>query len=120
MLHNLLIFLDVGDAHDVGKYACGSYACTSAVALDEHGVFTIALRGEQHDVVAAFQSVEWMTVVHRLQRYTRLAVVHLCHKAPALVFSLQFLSASLKVSIQRRQILPEVVPRAIEEGIRHE
>lgn len=36
----------VGHSHDVGKYAGGGYVGSCTIALDEHGVFAVAFRGE--------------------------------------------------------------------------
>lgn len=36
----------VGHSHDVGKHAGGSYVGSCTIALDEHGVFAVAFRGE--------------------------------------------------------------------------
>ena len=50
-----------------------------------------------------------MVDVNLAQRHIRLPVLHRGHKAPTLAFGLQLLSTGLKVGIQLRQLLPEVI-----------
>ena len=64
--------LDVGDAHDVGKDTSSGDACTCTIALDEHGIFLIALSGEEYDVVRALETVERMSVGYLLQGHAGL------------------------------------------------
>ena len=82
-----------------------------------HRVFTIALSGEQHDIVRPLKHIERMVLPNGLKLYARLAVVHLRHEAPALVFLFQFPAFLLEAGIQRGQVLPESVYSPPEESV---
>ena len=43
--------LNVSDTHNVGKDTSSSHGSTGTIALNEHGIFLIALGSEQHNVV---------------------------------------------------------------------
>ena len=61
-----------------------------------------------------------MLRTHRLQAYAGLATVQGSHEAPAFVLQVECLSLGLKVSIELRKFLPELVKASLEELIRHE
>ena len=69
----------------------------------------VALGGEQDDIVAAFQAIEWMGVSHLLDAHRSLALVEPCHETPTLVLLSQLLATSLEVGIQFGDAFPEVV-----------
>ena len=60
-----------------------------------------------------------MLRTNSLQGNAGLATVHCCDKAPLLMFLLQFLTATLKVGIEIRKFLPEVLNRALEVIVRN-
>ena len=45
-------------AHDVSEDTSCRHACAGAVALDEHRVLAVTLRGEHDNVIAAFEHIE--------------------------------------------------------------
>lgn len=55
-----------------------------------------------------------------LQRHAGLSTVHSSHKPPFLLFFLKFFPAALKVGVEFRQPLPEVVYRSLEEVVGYE
>ena len=60
-----------------------------------------------------------MVDIHLAQRHIRYAILHRGHKTPTLTLGLQLLSTSLKVGIQCRQLLPEVIHAALKVLVRH-
>ena len=115
---NSNVFPLVGHSHDVGKHAGGGYVGSCTIALDEHGVFAVAFRGEQDDVVGAFEVVERVGDRHFTQFDTASSVGPLCHEAPAFVFAGKALAFLFKLSVELWQALPEVVERTVEEFLR--
>ena len=61
-----------------------------------------------------------MITIYLLQRDVGLAVFHRGHEAPTLALSFELLATLLKVSIQSRQFLPEIIYRTIEVVVGHE
>ena len=59
-----------------------------------------------------------MVLVERPERHRVLPVVHLGDEAPMLVFFLQLAAFLLEGGVQRRELLPELVQRAVKEFLR--
>ena len=56
-----------------------------------------------------------MMLVNFLQFHRPLAMFKLSHEAPTLVAGFHLLALCLKTGVKRREVLPEVFKRAIEE-----
>ena len=86
--------------HNVGKdTGCGD-SSTCAITLDEHGIFVVALGGQQNDIVRTFEVVERMALRYFTQAYTAFTVSPFCHKTPSFVFARQSLTFSFKLGIE--------------------
>ena len=61
-----------------------------------------------------------MVLIHTAQSHTALSVFQLGNKAPTLMSRLHLLAFSLKLGIQRGQVLPEILQRTVEKRLRNE
>ena len=93
---------------------------TGTIALNHHGILLVALGGEEDDVVATLKIVEGVPLVNLLQRNRCLALVETCYETPTLTFGHEALATLLKVGIERRHLVPEVIERAIKKLLRDE
>ena len=119
MFHFCWCFLDVCNAHYVGKNSGSRYACASSVSLNLHWILVIAVGCKHDDVVASFEMIERMRAVYLAERYLSLSVLEACNKAPMLALFLEFLATCLKVGIKCRKSLPELLYRAFEIIVWH-
>ena len=65
---------DVGHGNQVGKDARRRHGSSCAIALDAHGIFPVARRGEEDDVVAPLKVIEGMRTIYLFKPYAGFAV----------------------------------------------
>lgn len=111
--------LNIRNTHNIRKYPRSRYTRTGSVSLYHHRIFLITCRGQQDDVIAAFQTVKRMVSADFLQADRCFAVFQLGYETPMLVLGFQHLATGLEIGIEARHFLPEVIQGAFKEVIGH-
>lgn len=92
--------LNIRNTHNIRKYPRSRYTRTGSVSLYHHRIFLITCRGQQDDVIAAFQTVKRMVSADFLQADRCFAVFQLGYETPMLVLGFQHLATGLEIGIE--------------------
>ena len=101
----------------VREDACGCYACSCAIALNNHRVGIVPLRVDEDDVVGAFKVESWMLGIHFVEAYGTFSVIKLCYKAQVLILFFNLFAKLFEVFVQLWQLFPKVFQGCVWKGV---